>query len=298
LIFNNSDKPAHEPVMLKECLEALNVHEGGRYLDATMGYGGHSGAILSAAPGVTLTAIDRDADAVAHGEKNLKGPGRSIDIRRGNYAELEKFFGPPAPLFDGILADLGVSSAQLDVPERGFSFMRDGPLDMRMDQGGGETAGEYLRRATADGFEKYLRAAGEERFGARIARQIIESAESFRTTADLADFVKRRLPRRGHGHPATRVFMALRMAVNQELESLEKFLNEAPKYLKDGGRLAMITFHSTEDRLVKHFFKNQGADGPVRAVTKKPLEPTREEESRNPRSRSAKLRVYEKRGSI
>jgi 16S rRNA (cytosine1402-N4)-methyltransferase len=194
---------------------------------------------------------------------------------------------------DGVLADLGVSSLQLDSPGRGFGFSREGPLDMRMGSSA-ETARDYLMNVDPAELERVLREAGEERFAGKLARRLKEDAPLFHTTADLAAAVARWIPRRGKSHPATRVFLALRMAVNQEMRHLSDFLERAPSVLKPGGRLVVITFHSTEDRLVKRYWKDHWNPGPMRAVSKKVLIASAEERRVNPRSRSAKLRVFEK----
>jgi 16S rRNA (cytosine1402-N4)-methyltransferase len=280
----------HQPVLPEECLEALNVRPGGSYLDATLGLGGHAELILKAsAPDGRLAAVDRDAQALSRAKERLAPFGPRLRTAKGNYAALPDLF--PGEIFDGILADLGVSSMQLLTAERGFSFMNDGPLDMRMDQDDGPTAIEFLKDASLEEIEERLRDAGEERFGRKLAALLKEGAEVWTTTGELARAVSRTVPRRGKSHPATRVFMALRLAVNREMESLKEFLDRAPAALAAGGRLAVISFHSTEDRIVKRFYQERED---MRRVTKSPVIPSWEERKANPRSRSAKLRVFEK----
>ncbi len=291
----SSEIGGHRPVLLAECLAGLQVRPGGHYVDATVGLGGHSEAILEASgPNGTLIAVDRDPTSLASSRERLARFGNRVRFVAGNFDKFDERAGIRPGSIDGIVADLGVSSPQLDRDERGFSFMRSGPLDMRMDPTQGPTARELLSRATEPEIETWLRAAGEERFARKLARRLFESAPDFKTTDELAAAVCRWVPRRGKSHPATRVFLALRMAVNRELESLEEFLKRAPSVLVSGGRLAVITFHSSEDRVVKWFGRGAQAEGVLKIITKKPLEPSAEEHKANPRSRSAKLRVFEK----
>lgn len=281
---------SHKPVMPAECLAALKARPGGRWWDATVGLGGHSEEILKAtAPDGVLFGTDRDAAALARAKERLAADKGRLRFEKANYAEGARLFA--GTLFDGILADLGVSSLQLDDAERGFSFMRAGPLDMRMDRDDAMSAKDYLKGATAEELLERLEEAGEERFGRKLAVLLKEGVDGWETTADLAAAVARAIPRRGKSHPATRVFLALRMAVNRELESLREFLASAPGLLKPGGRLAVITFHSTEDRIVKRCYEER-AD--MRKIGKSPLIPSWPERKGNPRSRSAKLRTYEK----
>jgi 16S rRNA (cytosine1402-N4)-methyltransferase len=274
---------------------ALRVCPGGRYVDATVGLGGHAEAVLEASgPTGTLVAFDRDPSSLAMSRERLARFGDRVRWVAGNFDRFDERGALPPGSIDGVLADLGVSSPQLDRADRGFSLMRSGPLDMRMDPTQGLTAGEMLSRATEQEIEGWLRVAGEERFARKLARRLFESAQNFRTTEDVADAVSRWVPRRGKSHPATRVFMALRMAVNRELESLDEFLKRAPQVLRPGGRLAILTFHSSEDRIVKWFGRGAAATGLLKIITKKPQEPSDEEQRANPRSRSAKLRVFEK----
>lgn len=276
----------HLPVLWEEVLAGLQVRPGGHYLDATVGGGGHSRAILAAFPDVGVTGIDRDESAITAATANLAELGtKRLELWQGNFAD----YPGENQSFDGIIADLGVSSPQLDLAERGFSFRHQGPLDMRMDRRQLLTAAEIVNSWSeaelADIFYRY----GEERLSRRIARQVVQQ-RPFQTAPELAEAIARCVPpkyRYGRIHPATRCFQALRLAVNDELPSLERFLQRAPHWLKLGGRIGIISFHSLEDRLVKHYFR----DCPLlEVVTKKPIVPQIEEISRNPRARSAKLR--------
>jgi 16S rRNA (cytosine1402-N4)-methyltransferase len=279
----------HLSVLSQEVVEGLAIRPGGRYLDATVGGGGHSRLILEAAPGVQLVAIDRDRLALDAAGSRLAEYGDAVTFWQGNFAEYQ----PQELRFDGIVADLGVSSAQLDRPERGFSFRYEAPLDMRMDERQDLSAEEIVNHwdevALADIFYRY----GEERFSRRIARRIVER-RPLETTTQLASAVASSVPgkyRNGKIHPATRVFQALRIAVNEELAALETFLEKAPLWLHPGGRLGIISFHSLEDRLVKHRMR----DSPLlKVLTKKPITPGEAEIAHNSRSRSAKLRVFER----
>lgn len=279
----------HVPVLSRELIEGLNIRPGGHYLDATVGGGGHSRLILEAAPDVRVTAIDRDAEALAAAKAKLEPYGDRIHFWQGNFAEYE----PLALQFDGIIADLGVSSAQFDIAERGFSFRHTADLDMRMDRSQSLTAGDIINHWGEAQLAKVFYEYGEERLSRQIARRIVEQ-RPFQTTTELAEAIAHSVPRKyryGRIHPATRVFQALRIAVNQEIASLETFLNKAPNWLKLGGRIGIISFHSLEDRIVKHSFR----DSPLlRVLTKKPITPQEKELDENPRSRSAKLRFAER----
>ena len=280
----------HISVLHRELLAGLKVIPGGEYLDATVGGGGHSEQILSVDENIKVMAIDRDRDAIAAAKIRLaRYYPQQIQFWHGNYADYQ----PQDLLFDGIVADLGVSSPQLDTPERGFSFRHSAPLDMRMDCTQSLTAAEIINhwqeKQLADVFFQY----GEERFSRRIARQILRE-RPFQTTTDLAEAIARAVPskyRYGRINPATRVFQALRIAVNQELQSLERFLDRAPHWLKPGGIIAVISFHSLEDRIVKHRFRDCEL---LKVITKKPLVAQADEQKLNPRSRSAKLRLAQK----
>ncbi|MBD2740245.1 16S rRNA (cytosine(1402)-N(4))-methyltransferase RsmH [Coleofasciculus sp. FACHB-1120] len=290
-LTNQTETPAffHLSVLSRELIAGLEILPGGHYLDATVGGGGHSRLILEAAPDVRVTAIDQDEQAIAAAKTQLHDSGERIQFWHGNFTKYQ----PNGLTFDGIIADLGVSSAQFDVPERGFSFRHQADLDMRMNQQQSLTAAEvinYWKEAElADIFFKY----GEERLSRRIARAIVEK-RPFQTTTELAEAIAYSVPRQyryGRIHPATRVFQALRIVVNDELKSLETFLNQAPNWLKPGGRIGIISFHSLEDRLVKHGFR----ESPIlQVLTKKPITPQDDELENNPRSRSAKLRIAER----
>ncbi|MCL1464223.1 16S rRNA (cytosine(1402)-N(4))-methyltransferase RsmH [Argonema galeatum] len=290
--LTNQKEPAafvHIPVLAHELIEGLAICPGGHYLDATVGGGGHSRLILEAAPDIQITAIDRDEDAIVAAKIYLAEYTSRIQFWQGNFTE----YKPEKELFDGIIADLGVSSFHLDTGSRGFSFRHEAELDMRMDRSQSLTADEIINHweeaDLADIFYKY----GEERLSRRIARTIVEK-RPFQTTTELAEAIARCVPRQyryGRIHPATRSFQGLRIAVNQELTSLETFLSLAPNWLKPGGRIGIISFHSLEDRIVKHSLRNSEI---LRVLTKKPIIPQEEEIERNARSRSAKLRFAEK----
>jgi len=282
----------HVPVLSRELVEYLDISPDGHYLDATVGGGGHSQLILAAAPDVQVTAIDQDIEAIAAAKAKLAPYGDAVQFWHGNFAQYQ----PGEILFDGIIADLGVSSAQLDLPERGFSFRHSAQLDMRMDQRQSLTAADVVNHwdevQLADAFYQY----GEERLSRRIARRIVEQ-RPLQTTKELADAIASCVPRKyryGRIHPATRVFQALRIVVNQEMESLENFLNQAPHWLKPGGRIGIISFHSLEDRLIKHSLRDSDL---LQVLTKKPVTPQTEELEKNRRSRSAKLRFAQRIGS-
>lgn len=280
---------SHIPVLSREIIDGLAVHPGGHYLDATVGGGGHSRLLLETALNVRVTAIDQDADALAASQKYLAEYEDRVNFIRSNFATYDFSHGN----FDGIIADLGVSSYHLDTPERGFSFRHAASLDMRMDQRQSLTAADVINEwdeaELADIFFKY----GEERLSRRIARRIVER-RPLHTTVELADAIASCVPpkyRYGRIHPATRVFQALRIVVNDELKSLETFLDKAPNALVPSGRIAIISFHSLEDRIVKHGLRNSPL---LRVLTKKPITAQEEEIAQNPRSRSAKLRIAER----
>ena len=279
----------HVPVLGEQVLAGLRIKNGGRYLDATVGGGGHSEQILKAACNVELIALDQDLQALAAAKEQLKSWSDRTSFVHTNFSRYE----PDGRKFDGILADIGVSSTQLDQGQRGFSFRAEAPLDMRMDRTQALTAEEIVNhwdeKAIADTIYEY----GEERLSRRIARRIIEK-RPFRTTTELAWEVAGAYPakaRRGRIHPATRTFQALRIAVNGELDVLKTLLAKAPDWLRPGGRLAIISFHSLEDRIVKYAYRG---DERLQIITKKPLVATDEEVKENARSRSAKLRIAER----
>jgi 16S rRNA (cytosine1402-N4)-methyltransferase len=295
----------HTPALLNEVIAGLAPQTGGRYIDGTLGGAGHAAAILEAsAPDGRLLGIDADPAALAAGRIRLAPYGGRAVLAHGNFRDLAQHvrangFEPA----DGILLDLGVSSHQLDTPERGFSFMADAPLDMRMDPTGGETAADLVDELAESELADLIYRYGEERGSRRIARAIAAARRTGRiaTTGALAEIVARALGgRHGKIHPATRTFQALRIAVNRELESLESALPQAVELLAPGGRLAVIAFHSLEDRIVKQFFRAEsgygGAAGPshLRIITQKPIEAGPTEAHANPRARSAKLRIAER----
>jgi 16S rRNA (cytosine1402-N4)-methyltransferase len=279
----------HISVLSREVVAGLAIHPGGHYLDATVGGGGHSQSILTTAPDVQLTALDQDEQAIAAAQQTLAEFGDRVHFHHTNFAHYE----PGELCFDGILADLGVSSAQFDIPERGFSFRLEAPLDMRMDQTQELTAADIVNHWEETKLATIFYTYGEERLSRRIARRIVEQ-RPFVTTTQLAETIAYSVPkayRYGRIHPATRVFQALRIAVNQELEVLETFLSLVPNWLKPGGRIAIISFHSLEDRIVKHTLKESPW---LKVLTKKPILPQEDEIAANSRSRSAKLRIAEK----
>jgi 16S rRNA (cytosine1402-N4)-methyltransferase len=288
----------HIPVMVSEVVHWLAPESNGTYVDVTLGGGGHAEEILRrSSPGGTLIGMDRDGEIVMKARAALAEFGERARFIRSTFDRVEdavRECGLDA--VDGILADLGVSSLQLDEGDRGFSFMKEGPLDMRMDRSVGESAAEFVSRADEAELADVIYRYGEERFSRRIARAICKARKErpVDTTGALADIVSRAVPsKRGRIHPATRTFQALRIAVNDEIGMLDRFLESAFGLLKPGGRLVVISYHSLEDRLVKNAFRERArAEGKV--LTKKVIVPRDEEVEKNPRSRSAKLRAYER----
>jgi 16S rRNA (cytosine1402-N4)-methyltransferase len=305
----------HVPVMTAEVLQFLRPERGGLFVDCTVGLGGHARAILEA--GATrLIGLDRDTDALARARETLAPFADRVTLVHADYRAIEEVLERERinrdnldhPI-DGALADLGVSSLQFDAPGRGFSFQRDEPLDMRMDRSGGDSAADLVARSTERELADAIFQFGEERFSRRIARAIVEARDEspVDTTGRLAAIVRRAIPR-WHGRPgrgparidpATRTFQALRIWVNQELDGLDRFLEAAIRRLRAGARLAVITFHSLEDRIVKHTLRALEHRSPdtgvaVKVLTRKPVVPTDEEVQRNPRARSAKLRAAER----
>lgn len=294
----------HVPVLLKEAIDRLAVKKGGRYVDGTFGRGGHSREIVRR--GGEVLGIDRDDAAVA--------AAGDLRVVKGNHGEIERIAHENGwNEVDGVLLDLGVSSPQLDEAGRGFSFLRDGPLDMRMDRSGGVTAADLVNSESAERLEEIFRAWGEEPRARQIAKAILRARDEkgmrFERTVQLADFIGGLLGRRGGHHPATRVFQALRMEVNDEMGGLKRALEGGVKILKPGGRFAIITFESLTDRFVKRFFADHvgrmrslqqggeewiGEEPRAVAVTRKAVVAGNEEVRVNPRARSAKLRVIEK----
>ncbi|OOZ37283.1 16S rRNA (cytosine(1402)-N(4))-methyltransferase RsmH [Solemya velesiana gill symbiont] len=308
-----ADMSEHLPVLFNESLEALNIRPSGVYIDGTFGRGGHSDAILKAlGPEGRLIAIDKDPDAIAAAEAAFGGDRRFV-IEQGSFAMLETFAEKHQVVgrVDGLLLDQGVSSPQLDRPERGFSFLSDGPLDMRMDNSAGLSAAQWLAGAEADEIARVLKEYGEERFARRIARAIVAACQecAITTTRQLAEIIAAANPSHEKGkHPATRSFQAIRIHINKELEDLGACLDQALDVLAPGGRLAVISFHSLEDRIVKRFMRDGERGGqfppglPVTQDQLKPklkrigkaMRPSKEEVSENPRARSSVLRVAER----
>lgn len=305
----------HSSVLLDEVIEYLQPKDGGRYLDCTCGLGGHTEGLLNVCgPTGRLLGIDRDPRAIELAQGRLASFGDRVEIVEGNFSDVSDYAGATdfTPV-DGVIADLGVSSLQLNDAARGFSFMREGPLDMRMGPKVGATAAEMLEEFDARSLMKVLRDFGEVNRPRQVAEAIITARDEDRlhTTADLASVIEKVLGGRRPTpiHPATRAFQAIRIAVNRELEELEKLLDVLATIVRPGGRVAIISFHSLEDRLVKYAFADPAPQpqpfnlpvepvrvrGPWTAMSKRPIIPTQAEIDRNPRSRSAKLRVAERR---
>ena len=291
--------PLHEPVMVAEAVALLEPARGGLFLDCTVGLGGHTRALLEGGASRVL-GLDRDADALRLAGERLEPYRDRLELVHADYRLLAAVLDERGIQgVHGALADLGVSSLQLDAEGRGFSFRRDEPLDMRMDRSGGPTAADLLGSADEEEIANVIFQHGEERFSRRIARAIVQARADgpIATTGQLAQIVRRAVPRRGYQRidPATRTFQALRIWVNGELERLDVFLGDACARLLAGARLVVITFHSLEDRIVKHAFRAlaQGS-ATLRLVTRRPLVPGSDEIRRNPRARSAKLRAIER----
>lgn len=302
----------HEPVMIGEVLQLMRVRVGGTYVDMTLGGGGYAEKLLeSLGPDGLVLGIDQDAEAIAFATERLKKYPNFVAIQ-SNFSELNKVLDANGIReVNGIVFDLGVSSRMLDAPERGFSFQREGPLDMRMDRSLPQTAADLVNRLPRLELERLLRDYGEEPFAARIARKVTERRDKapLATTKDLAELVFQAYPgklRHGRIHPATRTFQALRIAVNDELRMLESALSQSLERLAPGGVLCCVSYHSLEDRIVKQFLKSHTErrqyrleeeaipHSTVLLLTPKPLRPTPEETGHNPRARSAKLRAAEK----
>ncbi len=302
--------PAHQPVLYQEIIHALRPKSGARYVDGTLGAGGHAAGLLAASePGGLLLGLDIDPQALALARQELAPFGERAWLKKAPYTSL------PAQLaelgwdkVDGILLDLGASSMQFDSPERGFSFLNDGPLDMRFDPANPLTAAGIVNGWPEQELADILYRFGEEPASRRIARAIV-AARPVSGTRQLAAVIERVMGRRGPHHPATQSFQALRIAVNGELEAVEKILPLAVQALGPGGRLAVISFHSLEDRLVKEYFRRESKDcicpprqpictcghkASIKEITRRPITPTEAETKQNPRARSAKLRVAEK----
>lgn len=308
----------HIPVMRNQVLDWIAPKPGGRYLDATVGLGGHAIGLMERAVGQAwLLGLDRDVQALRRAQAQLTSFGQQVTLAQTSF----QYFALEAQklgwdFFDGVIVDLGVSSLQLDSPERGFSFLYDGPLDMRMDPSfGAPPAAQIVNTASCERLKKIIWEYGEEPMAGRIARAIVSAREQgwIENTLALARIVERAYPGKrralARNHPATKTFQALRIEVNSELQELKNFLHDIIDYLSPGARIAVISFHSLEDRLVKHAFKREssaclcpreypvcqcGHTRKLRILTRKPLLPEAEEQQENPRSRSAKLRVAER----
>jgi len=301
----------HRPVLYQEIIHALHPVTGGRYVDGTLGAGGHARGIMEAsAPDGQLLGLDVDPHAIAVARKTLAPYEHRIHLVQASYASLAgQLAGLGWEAVDGILLDLGASSMQFDTPERGFSFLQDAPLDMRFGPGMERTAANLVNRLSERELADLIYRYGEERDSRKIARAIVR-ARPLHTTRELVSVIESVSPRRGDRiHPATRTFQALRIAVNEELESIETVLPQAVAALKPGGRITVISFHSLEDRIVKDFFREQSKDlinppyeriyeverkATLKEVNRKPLTPSEDEIKNNPRARSAKLRIAEK----
>ena len=288
----------HTPVMVAEVLEHLAPERGGVFIDCTVGLGGHARALLEAGASRVI-GLDRDPSALERSRDALAAFGGQVELVHGDYRELTDLLDARGiGGVDGVLADLGVSSLQLDAPGRGFSFRRDDDLDMRMDTSQGRTAADMLAAADEQTLADVIYTLGEERHARRVARAILaaRSQAPITTTGRFADVVRRAIPRKGYSRidPATRTFQAIRIWVNRELEGLDDFLARAVGRLNAGGRMAVITFHSLEDRIVKHTFRALQSEGRITIRTKRPVIPGAVEVESNARARSAKLRAVEK----
>lgn len=307
----------HQPVLMNQTLNSLKLRPGGVYLDGTLGGGGHTEAILQATePDGKVIGLDQDDEALAAASQRLKPFGERFCPIRANFAEMEQVLAAEGIAgLDGVLLDIGVSSHQLDEPDRGFSYMQDGPLDMRMDRRGGQTAADLVAELSESELANLIYRYGEEKFSRRIARRIVEQRAQtpIESTKQLAELISSAIPaaqrRKEKQHPAKRTFQALRIAVNDELGVLERGLVAAFASLKSGGRLSVITFHSLEDRIVKNYFAGlaKGCECPPEfpvcvcgkqpqalLITRRPQTATEDELQSNPRARSAKLRTVEK----
>jgi 16S rRNA (cytosine1402-N4)-methyltransferase len=289
---------AHVPVLAEQSMRHLRPERGGLFVDCTVGLGGHARLMLER--GATrVIGLDRDAQALAVARETLAPWADRVELVHADYRTLDVVLERHGVRdVDGTMADLGVSSLQLEAPGRGFSFQRDEPLDMRMDASSGETAAAFLARSGEGELADVIYQYGEERFSRRIARAIVDARreQAVATTGRLAAIVRRAVPRRGYSRidPATRTFQALRIWVNRELEGLDLFLTSVTRLLAIGARLVVISFHSLEDRIVKQTFRALARGAALRLLTKRPLVPSEAEVARNPRARSAKLRAIER----
>ena len=299
------DSPRHVPVLLEEVLNLLGVRRGGTYVDATLGLAGHASAIARRlGPAGTLICFDRDPQAMALATLKLNMLREELGAEMPGVRLIPQAFSTaaaelPTGSLDGLLADFGVSSLQLDEASRGFSFRQDAPLDMRMDTRSGDTAAQVVNQADEEDLANLIYEFGEERRSRRIARAIVR-ARPIATTAELARVVSAAAPsmKSDKIHPATRTFQALRIRVNDELGEIRSLLVSAPALLKPGGRLAVISFHSLEDRLAKDALREGAQNGTWELITRKPVIAGEQETDRNPRSRSAKLRVAERKSVL
>jgi 16S rRNA (cytosine1402-N4)-methyltransferase len=288
----------HTPVMVEEVMTLLRCEPGCTYVDATLGAGGHASEILKqSTPDGIVIGVEWDEDALSEARNTLSPFADRVKIFRENFIHLSRFMKPES--VDGILLDLGLSSIQVGKEERGFSFKGEGPLDMRMDQRMTRTAAHLISHLSSEELEDTLFHYGEERWARRIAKAIVQERERepITTTQTLRRIVHHAIPRRFHSRridPATRTFQALRIRVNDELENLRKILGTGWKLLRKGGRICIISFHSLEDRMVKETFRRLEKEGEMHILTKRPITPSEEEQKRNPRSRSAKLRCAER----
>lgn len=298
--FMNVVSPSHIPVLCKEVLFYLNPRENGYYVDATLGLGGHAEAIIRAVLGhCTFLGLDQDPIALSMANDRLKKQGYEFFSAHANYSKIDEFLAfHKIKQVDGMIADFGVSSYQLDDADRGFSFQKPGPIDMRMDPTGSSTAVDLIVNSSVQELSQILWNYGEERYAQKIATALKQySKEDYQrmNTVDLARLIAAAVPRKElHKNPATRTFQALRLAVNRELDHLRVFIEKAIPTLRTGGRLICISFHSLEDRIVKWAFRHYEQENIVKIITPKPITPSAEEEEQNPRSRSAKMRVVEK----
>ena len=283
----------HVPVMLRECLDYLTVRPEGVYLDATAGMGGHAGAIARQLTAGLVLACDRDAESLARARANTADASSRIRFHKVSFSLVgEALAAEHITQLDGLLADLGVSRYQLTEGERGFSLMADGPLDMRMDRSRGRTAADIVNYESEKELADLIFKLGEERRSRKIARAIVR-ARPIQTTGRLAKLIEGAAPRTGKLHPATLTFMALRLAVNEEMEELDALLASIPKLVRPGGRVVFVTFMSLEDRKVKQSFQALAKDGRAKILTRHVVRPSEEETRENPPSRSAKLRAVE-----
>jgi 16S rRNA (cytosine1402-N4)-methyltransferase len=286
----------HLPVLVKEAMKVLNPISGGTYVDATIGPGGHAEELLRLiGTGGKLIGIDRDNEALKTAQERL--PDTRVILRKGSFSDMEKLLrNNGITAVDGILFDLGISMIQMKDSERGFSFISDNRLDMRMDKEQTLSAWDVVNRYPAKELEKILREFGEERLSRKIAEAIVRERRirPIDTCSELSEIVGKVYRRRGRVHPSTKTFQALRIEVNKELDELQKGLDASVRILKKGGRLCVISYHSLEDRIVKHFIARSSKEGSLKVITKKPQTPGSEEIRSNPSSRSAKLRAAER----